>query len=194
LRTIFIGPNFSHFGDVVRTDNLFNRMRQLICLEEMSEAGLNVAPHLNDATAGDWEFWLSYLKANPTVRIVAKEFQTRCRSKSEGAAAVNHLAEVQQALGRELHPIIIGGTQYLEPVAAKFRTFTLLDCKPVQDGLHYRRFIAKGKRGKRIADPHLPLIGPDDLIAQNIRTYTDWINHRTKLAAAARYVGGRRTG
>ena len=35
-----IGPNFSHFLDVPRTDNLFNRKRQLICLEELHRAGI----------------------------------------------------------------------------------------------------------------------------------------------------------
>lgn len=188
---LFIGPNYSHFGDVLRIDNLYNRMRQLICLEEMSEFGLNVVPHLNDAALGDWEFWLKYLRRNPTISIVAKELHTRGKSWDEGVLAVKRLAFLQDQLARDLHPIIIGGTRYVELIAAAFRSFTIIDCQPVQQGLHYYRFVPKGTRGRSVSDPHLPNIGPDTLIDTNIRAFTEWIAHRSKLAAGARHVRGR---
>src|SRR5262249_38316357 len=71
--TLVIPPNFSHFLNVPRTDNLFNRKRQLICIEEMHDAGLMVAPHLSAVTHGDWDFWRQYLRDNPSIRYVAKE-------------------------------------------------------------------------------------------------------------------------
>jgi hypothetical protein len=47
--SLFIGPNFSHFLDVPRSDLLFNRKRQLLCLAELSNAGVPVAPNLSAA-------------------------------------------------------------------------------------------------------------------------------------------------
>src|SRR4051812_10466784 len=51
--SLVIGPNFSHFLGLPRTDNLFNRKRQLICLGEMAAAGLSPVPHLSAAHPGD---------------------------------------------------------------------------------------------------------------------------------------------
>ena len=57
--SLIIPPNFSHVLDVPRTQNLFNRKRQIICIEQMTEAGLNVAPHLSAVTPSDWDFCAS---------------------------------------------------------------------------------------------------------------------------------------
>ena len=66
-----IGPNFSHFLDVPRTDNLFNRKRQLICLAEMQDAGLTVAPHLSACMPGDWAYWNRFFLSNSTICTAA---------------------------------------------------------------------------------------------------------------------------
>jgi hypothetical protein len=83
-----VAPNYSHFLDVPRTDNLFNRKRQLICIEELQQAGVSPIPHLNAVTRGDWEFWKDYLRQNTGIRYVSVEFQTgnKNRSRSRGAA------------------------------------------------------------------------------------------------------------
>lgn len=178
--SLFIGPNFSHFGDVPRTDNLFNRKRQLICLAEMADAGLNVAPHLNDAAGfvADWEFWFSYLKESPAIHIVAKEFQTRTRTVKEGVAAINRLDELQQRLGRALHPIAIGGGQFTEELAKAFERFSVLDCRPVINGMHYYRFIPRGQHGRWLLDPSLPGLGADRVVHANVALYSQWIERR----------------
>src|SRR5665213_2662146 len=105
----------------------------------MVDAGLNVVPHLNDIVQGDWDLCHSYLKSNSSIRLVAKEFQTRCRTRVEGLKAIRHLAELQQRLGRELHPIILGGAQFTEPLAEAFRRFTILDCRAVISAFHRYR-------------------------------------------------------
>ena len=38
--SLAVGPNFSVFLGVPRTDNVFNRKRQLMCLADMAEAGI----------------------------------------------------------------------------------------------------------------------------------------------------------
>ena len=71
-----VAPNFSHFLGVPRTDNLFNRRRQLICISELAAAGILVMPHLSAVMPADWHYWQRLLEANQSVRYVAKEFQT----------------------------------------------------------------------------------------------------------------------
>lgn len=98
-----IGPNFSHFLDVPRTDHIYNKRRQLLCLLELAEAGIPVVPHLNAVMPGDWVFWRGYLEANPTVQVVSVEFQTGNKNRRQGCKAIDQLAVVQQQINRNLH-------------------------------------------------------------------------------------------
>ena len=91
-----IGPNFSHFLNVPRTDNLFNRKRQLLCLAELSNAGNHTIPHLNAIREGDWRFWQEFLTTHKTIRHVAIEFQTGNRTKTEGAQATEATGRSRQ--------------------------------------------------------------------------------------------------
>jgi hypothetical protein len=136
---LVIGPNFSHFLDVPRTDNLFNRKRQLICLEEMAAAGLDAVPHLSAVAPGDWAFWRVYLRERETITYVAKEFQTGNKNKTQGRRAIDRLARLQDELGRALHPLVIGGGQFVEYVAARFPQFTLIDSEPFSRATRRRR-------------------------------------------------------
>jgi hypothetical protein len=95
-----VGPNFSHFLGVPRTDNLFNRKRQLICLEELHAAGISPIPHLNAVMPGDWQFWREYLVENPTVSVVAIEFQTGNRNRTQGCKVLENVSRIQQSVGR----------------------------------------------------------------------------------------------
>jgi hypothetical protein len=114
---VVVAPNFSHFLDVPRTDNLFNRVRQMICIEELAAAGHCVVPHVSTTTPFDWQYWAKFLRENSTVRLVAKEFQTGYRTAGQGFQAVDRLARLQDEIGRALEPIIIGGSQFVELLA-----------------------------------------------------------------------------
>ena len=183
---LFLAPNFSHFGDVPRTDNMWNRRRQLRCIEEMADAGLNAVPHLNDIVRGDWELWYSYLKDQPSIRFVCKEFQTRCRTRTEGLKAIHRMSELQHRLGRGLHPIIVGGAQFTEVLTGEFEAFTILDCRPVFAAFNRHRFTLH--QGRVVPHPgrYLPGFGVDDLANENVAVYSRWIAHRTRTAVAAK--------
>lgn len=179
---LIIAPNFSHFGNVPRMDNLWNRRRQLLCIEEMAEAGLNVVPHLNDIVPGDWAFWHAYLRDNPSISIVAKEFQTRCRAPEEGAKAVARLADLQDRLGRELHPIIVGGAQFIELLATRFHRFTILDSRPLIGAFNRHRFVFDATGGRLHPERYLPGFGVDDLADANVNSYARWLARRARVA------------
>lgn len=191
---LIIAPNFSHFGNVPRMDNLWNRRRQLLCVEEMVDAGLNVVPHLNDIVPGDWALWHSYLRDNPTIRLVAKEFQTRCRARDEGARAVARLAELQDRLGRELHPIIVGGAQFTELLAERFHRFTILDSRALLGAFNRHRFVFDGGRGRLHPERFLPGFGVDHLADENVKSYSRWLARRARVALVMSRAVGRKVG
>src|SRR5207248_2889493 len=96
--SLVIGPNFSHFLDVPRTDTLFNRKRQLVCLAGMAAAGVSPVPHLSAVMPGDWLFWRDFLRKNATIRHVAVEFQTGNKRGAEGTKVVQRLSRLQDDL------------------------------------------------------------------------------------------------
>ncbi len=176
--SLIIAPNFSHVLNVPRSEHLYNRRRQILCIESMVESGLNVAPHLSAVTPGDWDFWRGYLSENETVLRVAKEFQTGNKNRTQGRLSIESLADLQQALGRKLHPIVIGGAQFVEYVAARFETFTLIDSVPFAKTTRRRLFDpAAGKSPWRET---WSLIGQgiDHILDHNVRRYAPWIEQR----------------
>jgi Domain of unknown function (DUF4417) len=176
--SLVVGPNFSHFLDVPRTDNLFNRKRQLICLGEMASAGLNPVPHLSAVMPGDWSFWKDYLRSNPSIRHVAVEFQTGNKRGAEGTKAVRRLSRLQDQLGRNLHPILIGAAQFLTRVACEFDNFTLIDSTPFMKAVK-RMSFDDSKAGRAWVEERTSPGEPiDSLIAQNIVGYSAWVERR----------------
>lgn len=173
-----IGPNFSHFLDVPRTDNLFNRKRQLICLEELFHAGVSAVPHLSAAASGDWGFWHVYLRENCKISYVALEFQTGNKRASEGRKVIDRMAGIRDAIGRPLHPLIIGGAQFLEYVAARFDQFSLIDSEPFMKAVHRKLFDRNAERRPWRDSWTLAGQNIDDIIAQNLVGYEHWINER----------------
>jgi hypothetical protein len=176
--SLVIGPNFSHFLGVPRTDNIFNRRRQLICLEEISSAGLSPVPHLSAVQPGDWKFWRRYLCQNETIRYVAVEFQTGNKNRMEGRKVIDQLALVQDLLGRPLHPLAIGGGQFVEYLAGRFERFSLVDSKPFMNAVNRQAFdLAAGKHPWRKCRTHdgQPI---DNLLEQNLVSYARWIEDR----------------
>ena len=176
--SLIIGPNYSHFLDVPRTDNLFNRKRQLICLAEMVAAALSPVPHISAVMPGDWTFWLHFLRTNPTIRQVAVEFQTGNKRGAEGTKAVQRLARLRDDLGRALHPIVIGGAQFLTRIASEFEEFTLMDSAPFMKGIK-RRSFDDSKAGRAWVEQRTsPGEDIGDLIRQNILRYSAWVDRR----------------
>ncbi len=179
LATILaVGPNFSHFLDVPRTDNLFNRKRQLICLGEFTNAGLNPVPHLNAAQPSDWRFWQRFLAENATISHVAVEFETGNRSPKEGKKVIGHLSAIQRFLGRPLWPIVIGGTQYLESFAEHFRDASFIDSTPFVKATRRRKFLRLGSRPQWEEGFTLVGQGVDAILTENLGRYTDSVVQR----------------
>ena len=185
-----IGPNFSHFLDVPRTDNLFNRKRQLICLEELHRAGICPIPHLSTVAPGDWRFWQQYLATRPAVDVVAIEFQTGNKNQVEGRKVLDRLATIQQQIGRPLHLIVIGGGQFTEYAAERFTRLTLVDSAPFMAAVKRRAF---GERvGRRSWQETFTLARQplDDLLLGNVTGYSGWLDSTVQSARLQRKDSG----
>jgi hypothetical protein len=178
--SLVIGPNFSTFLDVPRTDALFNRKRQLMCLTELSEAGVSVAPHLSATMPADWRFWADFLRDNPSLRHIALNCQTGYKNPKEGRKAITRIASIQQELGRELALILIGGGQFMKFVSSeRFKTVTLIDSEPFAKTMRRRRMAASN--GKREWEETWTLERQplDHLLSDNIGLYSDWVQRQS---------------
>jgi hypothetical protein len=174
-----IGPNFSHFLDVPRTDNLFNRKRQLICLAEISKAGISAIPHLSANMPSDWAFWRRYLLLNERVRMVAIELQTGNKAREQGIKVIERVKWLENEIGRQLHLLAIGGSQFAAELGIRFNNFTVIDSTPFMKSIYRQRFESAPRRPSWNAEYSAVGAGIDDLLRQNLTDYTSWIETRT---------------
>jgi hypothetical protein len=124
-------PNYSFFTDSPRPQILRNWKRMLLTAERLSAAGLPVAPHINAITPHDWERALDFLRTHPEITVVTMEFQTGTLARKEvGREAFDSLVDLKRKLGRDLHPLVIGGARYFHELADQFRSFTVIDSQP----------------------------------------------------------------
>jgi hypothetical protein len=172
---LFVAPNFSHFLDVPRTDNLFNRKRQLICITELAGIGSCVVPHLSAVAPGDWHYWQNYLHANDSVQYVAIEFQTGNKNPLEGRQVIEHVARIQSAVGRPLHPLVIGGTQFVRDFFKVFNAFTVIDSSPFIKAVKRQRHDGKAARKPWVETFTLVGQGIEMIILDNVRDHAKWI-------------------
>jgi hypothetical protein len=172
-----IAPNFSHFLGVPRTDNLFNRKRQVICIEEIANAGIPVVPHLSAVMPGDWRFWHRFLEGAPQVEVVAKEFQTGNKSPREGRKAIEELARLRDSLGRDLHIVGVGAAQFVQDIARRFNSLTIVDSRPFAMTMRRYGFDATERMpwGSTLVLNGMSL---DALLQRNVARYSAWIETR----------------
>ncbi len=180
-----IAPNFSHFRGVPRLEILGNRMRHLMCVRDLADAGLRAVPHLSVVDPQDWDFWREWLARNPKVRYAAFECETGCKNAVEGRDAIGRLACIQRDLKRDLHLIVVGGTQYRSEVRALFPAHTLIDATPFSKAMRRQRArLGAGQLAwsKWETASEEPL---DELLTHNLSVYGNWIAERGNRRSCA---------
>jgi hypothetical protein len=182
--SLFIGPNFSTFLDVPRTDSLFNRKRQLICLSELSESGVSVCPHLSATMPADWRFWLDYLRENEAVDYVAINCQTGYKRGSEGRKAIRQIESLQEKLGRGLSVILIGGGQFLRYASHRFARLTLIDSEPFMRTTKRRRMVSSNTQRRWEETFTLENQPLDHVLSENLEKYSHWADSQVETEAS----------
>jgi hypothetical protein len=173
--SLFIGPNYSHFNDVPRSDLLYNRKRQLLCLADLSQSGVSVAPNLSAVMPADWDFWSAYLRDNPQLVHVAVNFQTGYRNRTEGLKAINRVRRVQEEIGRGLSLLLIGGGQYMRNVTGRFPSITLIDSQPFKQSVYRKQFQPDGTRRRWVDTWTLERQPIDYILQRNVEAYASWV-------------------
>jgi hypothetical protein len=167
-----IVPNFSFFiDDVPRIHTLYNRKRICLAARILSEAGCRVIIPLNALTSDDWNFWYELLRGNPTMRYVAKEFQTGLFGPRAATRAIEHLADLQERLGRSLHPVVFAGSRHNNILHTHFNKHTIIESRAFLMATKRRRAIQE--RSGRYSEVFSPTaVGEafDELLRWNINT------------------------
>jgi len=155
----------------------------------MQRAGLSPVPHLSAARPADWRFWKDFLWRSPSVRLVAVEFETGNRAPTEGEKVIDHLAAIQEAIGRPLHLLAIGGAQFTEAIARRLGAFTVIDSNPFMKTLKRQVFVRGEDCQSWRPQPTARGQPIDELLAANLTAYSGWIEER---AECERMRAGRR--
>jgi hypothetical protein len=169
-----IAPNFSHLQGVPKLESVGNRMRHLMCAGDFARAGLLAVPHLSVIDPANWDWWIDYLRRNRSIWCVAFEFETGYKKRVEGEDAVARLAAVQAAVGRPLHLVAVGGTQYRTLIRSRFTACSFIDASPFWNSAFRQRGRIDGGQVAWDRYPLPPAAPLDALMEHNLRTYTEW--------------------
>jgi len=107
-------PNFSMVLDVPRSDNLHSMQRIGILYNEMCEAGLPTALHINGRTDRDFDRWGSFLADRPYVDAVSYEFITGAGLAGRIDKHLMWLNDLRTRIGRPLTCILRGNPTCLD--------------------------------------------------------------------------------
>lgn len=163
-------PNFSFFTDATRFQILRNRKRIVLTCERLSNAGVRVIPHLNALTPADWKFWAEFLLEHLEINVVCKEFQTGLKEGDEGLRAYREIVNLEQVIGRKLHPILVAGGRFYQEAQKDFpNRFSVLDSTAFMGALARQVLADHGERQKWVKKPTALGEPVDDHFDQNVR-------------------------
>jgi hypothetical protein len=113
-------PNFSSIIDVPRPDNLHALKRILICWEEIQNAGICGAIHLNGRTGHDMQRLAEFICVHKEIEFVACEFLTGT-SRFEGAQSyLDRIKRLVATVDRPLKLVLRGGASHLDVLEGLF--------------------------------------------------------------------------
>ena len=163
-------PNFSYSLSEPRPEHLVNRSRSLIEAERLSAAGLSVIPHVNAFTLRDWEAWRDFFREHENLKIISQEFQTGLRNPKRAGWHIERLTDMEQALGRSLHLVAIGGRNHITKFS-RLSGYTIVDTNPFVKTT--KRFALEGNRWvKTITETPREF---ENLLIRNVNNYSSYI-------------------
>lgn len=176
---VFTVPNYSFFLDQPPLHHRYNRSRILRVAERTSAAGLSVVLHLNALHEEEWRDWEELLKRHTEIKFICLEFHTGYRNPVFGDKAFGRLVQLQRAVGRPLHPILIGGARYADRLGKEFESRTIIDGQPFMKTIR-RRICLDTSDGNVIWKLYRSAPGEclDGRLVENIGCYSRRIKYR----------------
>ena len=173
-------PNFSAFIDTPRHDVMHSLKRIALSWQELHDAGIRTAFHLNAITDRDYERIGEFLSYHTEIRAVSVEFETGAAAHDQGDHHTEQLARLVQRVGRKLHLVFRGDTRWLPGLHKSFPHLTLINGSAT--------VRTRKRRHARIEEGDLywtkvttaqdePL---DDLLRHNLAVVGGWLLRRTE--------------
>jgi hypothetical protein len=166
---LITSPNYSMFTNEVRYNDMHSMKRIGIVWQEIVEAGIPGAYHLNAATQHDYERLTGFITERPEVTDVSFEFKTGAAWRRRLPFHIAELSQLAGRVGRPLHLVMIGGTIALPALSAAFARVTYVDTSAFMKTMHRQRLYL-GNDGKIKKTSELTLTGQplDRLLGDNV--------------------------
>jgi len=181
-------PNYSFMRDVPRHNSLYNLTRIFRISERLSEAGLATVPHLNASNDMDWSRWLDFYREQDGMSCCCVEYQTGARCRDFGNWYFSKLVEMQEKLGRPIHPIALGGSGRFLDFENNFSSYTIIDSTPFMKTMKRKELINMMGRWKWRKRPTKPYATLNGLLAINIRNHR--LRQLTRIGRQCEYESG----
>jgi hypothetical protein len=120
-------PNYSLFSDVPRWDNFHSMKRIAICWQEIVQAGIPTALHVNARAPNDWQRWTEFVQDRPEVTAIAYEFATGAAGPIRMTYHVDELRHLADRVGRPLTLIVRGAIAALDELRKSFAAVVHLE-------------------------------------------------------------------
>lgn len=177
--TMATTPNYSLIINRPRTDDLHSIKRIGLVFFEFLDEGLPAALHVNGRTETDFMHWAEFIAERPEVTHVAYEFRTMSGRQE---THVDWLIGLTRAVGRPLHLLVRGGTEFLAPLNAAFDGLTFMDTSVFMKTMKRQRACRPedGTFGWKSnpTDKGAPL---DDLLIANTAARACWVSELMAL-------------
>jgi hypothetical protein len=164
-------PNYSVFSDVPRWDNFHAMVRIGICWQEMTEAGVPTALHVNARAQIDWRRWTEFVQQRPEIRAIAYEFATGAAGRIRMAYHVDELRHLADRVDRPLTLVVRGGRTALPSLRQSYSQVSMLDSSTYMRTVNRSRGTVR-KNGEIAWQPApgRPDVDLDELLEHNYRT------------------------
>ena len=165
-------PNFSLPIDCPREDNLRAMKRIAICCQELLQAGVPAALHVNARTDHYWRRWADFIGGRGEIRSIAFEFGTGSRLAGRGAWHADQLCRLRERVGRNLQ-LVIRGERFAPALARAYPDLVSVDTSIYVKTMKRFRLVRSGD-GERAWLKTLSFIGQplDRLFQENVNAAT----------------------
>jgi hypothetical protein len=168
---LITSPNYSMFTDEVRYNDMHAMKRIGIVWQEIVDAGIPGAYHLNACTSHDYRRLAAFIAERPEVTDVAFEFKTGAAWRKRLPFHLAELAQLANRVGRPLHLVMIGGVPALPVLSAAFARITYIDTSAFMTTMHRQRlYFGNDRKMKKASELTLNGQTLDGLLRENLAT------------------------
>jgi len=160
-------PNYSLFSDSPRWTDMHSMKRIAITWQEIANAGIRSALHVNARTIQDWRRWRDFVGERDEINCLAFEFATGAADPTRMAWHTDQLCRLADEVQRPFTLFARGGTAVLAQLEESFEDVCLIDPRPFMKAIHRQEAVQRsdGSVGWRSAAGTASAV--EELLAHN---------------------------